>query len=134
MAALALQRLMIAVPTILIIIALSFTLMYGAPGGPFDVDAALEPEVLENLKRAYNLDKPVYVQFFLYVSNVLQGDLGPSIVYKDFTVSELLETGLPVSLTLGLKALLIALLLWLLLLVDELLRTGLNVRLVRHGA
>ncbi len=110
MAAYVLQRLMIAVPTILIIIALSFALMYSAPGGPFDVDAALEPEVLENLKRAYNLDQPVYMQFLIYVGNVLRGDLGPSIVYKDFTVTELLATGLPVSLNLGLKALSIALL------------------------
>lgn len=111
MAAYALQRLTVAIPTILIIIALSFALMYSAPGGPFDVDAALEPEVLENLKRAYDLDKPVYIQFFMYVSNVLQGDLGPSIVYKDFTVTELLVAGLPVSINLGLKALFVALIL-----------------------
>jgi len=103
-----LRRMLVAIPTIFIIIALSFLLMYSAPGGPFDSDAMLEPEILRNLERAYNLDKPVYQQFLIYVGNVLSGDLGPSIIYKDYTVTELLATGLPVSISLGLKAIVIA--------------------------
>ncbi len=110
MVAFVIRRLLVAVPTIFAIISLSFFLMHAVPGGPFDTDAALEPEILENLKRAYNLDKPVPVQFLLYLGNVLTGDLGPSIVFKDFTVTELLREGLPVSLSLGLKAMLVAVL------------------------
>ena len=109
MTAFIVRRLFIAIPTLFIIIALSFLLMHGAPGGPFDTDSNLDPEILENLKRAYNLDKPLPQQFILYIGNILTGDLGPSIIYKDFTVTELLAQGLPVSLNLGLKAISLAL-------------------------
>lgn len=102
------QRLLIAVPTLLIIVAASFFLMHGAPGGPFDADAQLEPEVLENIRASYDLDKPVPVQFLLYLSNLVRGDFGPSIVYKDFDVTELIAVGLPVSLKLGLSAMVLA--------------------------
>ncbi len=111
MTAFIVRRLLFAIPTLLAVITLSFVLMHTAPGGPFDIDAGLEPEILENLKSAYNLDKPVPVQLLMYIGNVLQGDLGPSIIRKDYTVSELLSLGLPVSLSLGLKALSLALLL-----------------------
>ena len=102
------QRLLVAIPTLLIIVTASFFLMHGAPGGPFDADAQLEPEVLENIRAAYDLDKPVPVQFWLYLKGLLRGDFGPSIVYKDFNVTELIAVGLPVSLKLGLSAMLVA--------------------------
>lgn len=105
------RRLLIAIPTMFVIVALSFLLIRAAPGGPFDEEAALEPQVIENLSAAYHLDKPVSTQFVIYLGNVLRGDLGPSMIYKDFTVNELLMSGLPVSASLGLKALALAVLL-----------------------
>lgn len=104
------RRLIIAVPTLLAIVVLSFFLIRLAPGGPFDSEVALEPQVLENLQRAYNLDKPVFEQLGLYLANLFQGDLGPSMIYRDFTVNELLASGLPVSASLGFKALVVSVL------------------------
>ena len=104
-----LRRLMIAVPTLLIIATASFFLMRAAPGGPFDAEADLEPEVLENIRAAYDLDKPLIQQFQIYVANALRGDFGPSLVYKDFSVTELVAIGLPVSVKLGVTSMLVAL-------------------------
>lgn len=105
-----LRRLVIAVPTLLIIVSLSFLLIRSAPGGPFDAEAALDPQVVENLKRTYDLDKPLYEQYVIYMRNIAQGDLGPSMIYRDFSVSELLATGFPVTFNLGLKSILVAVL------------------------
>lgn len=102
------RRLLEAIPTLLVIVALSFFLMHSAPGGPFDSERVLPPEIEANLKAAYNLDKPVWQQFLIYLSNALQGNFGPSFTYKDFTVSELIATGFPVSLRLGLSAITLA--------------------------
>lgn len=110
MAAYLVRRLLIAIPTMFVIVALSFLLIRAAPGGPFDEEAALEPQVVENMQAAYHLDKPIPVQFSIYLGNVLRGDLGPSMIYKDFSVNELLMSGLPVSADLGLKALTLAVL------------------------
>ena len=105
------SRIAILIPTLLVIVTLSFFLMRLAPGGPFDADAQLEPEILDNLRRAYDLDLPITEQYTLYLGRLLQGDLGPSIGTKDYSVSELIAIGLPVSLELGLTALLLATLL-----------------------
>ncbi|NKB44517.1 MAG: ABC transporter permease subunit [Alphaproteobacteria bacterium] len=105
----ALRRLALAAPTLFLIVTLSFFLMHLAPGGPFDAEASLEPEVIANLEAAYDLDKPIIVQYGLYLGKVARGDFGPSIVYIDRTVTELLEIGLPVSLKLGLSAMILAL-------------------------
>lgn len=102
------RRLLEAIPTLLVIVALSFFLMHSAPGGPFDSERVLPPEIEANLKAAYNLDKPVWQQFLIYLGNALQGNFGPSFTYKDFTVSELIATGFPVSLRLGLSAITLA--------------------------
>lgn len=110
MSAFILRRLLIAIPTLFIIATASFFLMRAAPGGPFDAEADLEPEVLENIRAAYDLDKPLLVQFRIYVSNAIRGDFGPSLVYKDFNVTELIAIGLPVSIQLGAWAMLVALL------------------------
>ena len=109
MLAFTLRRVMVAIPTLFIIFTASFFLMRAAPGGPFDAEADLEPEVLENIRAAYDLDKPLFTQYQIYLNNVLKGDFGPSLVYKDFGVTELIGIGLPVSATLGLWAMAIAL-------------------------
>lgn len=102
------RRLLEAIPTLLVIVALAFFLMHSAPGGPFDSERVLPPEIEANLKAAYNLDKPVWQQFIIYLGNALQGDFGPSFTYKDFSVSELIGTGFPVSMKLGLSAITVA--------------------------
>lgn len=105
-----LRRIAIAVPTLFIIATAAFFLMRAAPGGPFDAEADLEPEVLENLRAAYGLDQPLAVQYVRYLRNALRGDFGPSLVYKDFGVTELIGIGLPVSMRIGLTAIALAIL------------------------
>lgn len=100
---------MTAIPTLLVIILASFFLMRLAPGGPFDGERPLDPATQAALQQAYGLDRPLWEQAWLYVSRLMQGDFGPSLVYRDFTVSELIAQGLPISLTLGGLAILLAL-------------------------
>jgi oligopeptide transport system permease protein len=111
MISLILKRLGTAIPTLLVVIFLSFLLMRFAPGGPFDGERPLAPETRAALMKAYGLDKPLLEQFAQYIGNLLQGDFGPSLVYKDFTVTDLVAKGLPVSLALGGLALILALVL-----------------------
>jgi oligopeptide transport system permease protein len=80
-----------------------------APGGPFDEERPLAPAVLENIQASYRLNKPLIEQYFIYIGNLLQGDMGPSFVYRDKRVHEVLAEGLPISITLGGTALLLAL-------------------------
>ena len=97
-----LKRLAVAVPTLLILIVVSYVLMYAAPGGPFDTERALPPEVMANLQRKYGLDEPLAVQIWRYlVSIVTEFDFGPSFQYKDQTVNEIVAQGFPVTLTYG---------------------------------
>jgi oligopeptide transport system permease protein len=103
------RRLLSAIPTLAVVITLSFALTRAAPGGPFDEEQALPPEIRANLEAAYGLDAPVHVQFGRYLRGLLRGDFGPSFKFRDFTVSELIAGGLPVSLALGISALLVAL-------------------------
>ncbi len=105
----ALKRLVISIGTLAVVITCVFFLVHSAPGGPFDGERRLPPEIEKNLKAAYHLDKPVSEQFLIYCSNLLKGNLGPSFKQKDFSVSQLIESGLPVSAVLGLCALLFAL-------------------------
>lgn len=106
-----LRRLGIAIPTLFIIVTAAFFLMRLAPGGPFDAEADLEPEVLENIRASYDLDKPLLTQYGLFLQRAVRGDFGPSLVYKDYSVTELIAIGLPVSIQLGLLAKLLALVL-----------------------
>lgn len=108
-AAFVLRRLLGAIPTLALIVALSFLLTRLAPGGPFDAEQALPPEIRANLEAAYGLDQPAWVQFGRYVRGLLHGDFGPSYKFRDFTVTELIADGLPVSLLLGLAAMVLAL-------------------------
>ena len=109
MASYVIRRFLGAIPTLFIIITLTFFMMHAAPGGPFDSNRRLPPEVEHNIKAAYNLDKPVYQQYFIYLGKLAHGDLGPSFKNKDFTVAQLIGTGLPVSARLGLSAMALAL-------------------------
>jgi oligopeptide transport system permease protein len=104
------RRFVWALPTLATVVIASFFLMHAAPGGPFDAEANLEPEVLANIRTAYDLDKPLLQQFWLYVSRAARGDFGPSLVYKDYGVTELIATGMPVSIQLGMMAMLVAVL------------------------
>ena len=104
----ALRRLIGAIPTLFIIVTVAFFLIRVAPGGPFHLERPLDPQVMENLLRVYHLDKPLWQQFLLYLGNLFRGDLGPSFVYRDFSVGDLLGSGLPVSMQLGGAALLVA--------------------------
>lgn len=108
MRTLLLRRLLTAIPTLLAVVILSFVLMRLAPGGPFDGERALPPETRAALEAAYGLDRSLPEQIWLYLSRLAQGDFGPSLVYRDFTVSDLIAQGLPVSLTIGGLALLLA--------------------------
>lgn len=103
------KRLLGAIPTILVIITIAFFLMRMAPGGPFDKERTVPPEIEANLNRVYHLDKPLTTQYAYYVKNILKGDFGPSFQYKDRSVTELIGIGFPVSLKLGSIAILIAL-------------------------
>jgi oligopeptide transport system permease protein len=107
----ALRRLLGAIPTLFVIVTLAFFMMRAAPGGPFDSQRKLPPEVERNIKAAYDLDKPLFRQYLIYLGKVAHGDLGPSYKNKDFTVVQLIATGLPVSARLGLSAMTLALLL-----------------------
>ncbi len=111
MMAYALRRFLGAIPTLFVIVTLAFFMMRAAPGGPFDSERRLPPEVERNIKAAYNLDKPLWQQYAIYLGKVVRGDLGPSFKNKDFTVVQLIATGLPVSARLGLSAMALALLL-----------------------
>jgi oligopeptide transport system permease protein len=104
----AMRRVLSAIPVALIAITACFFILRVAPGGPFDSDRALPPVTLNNLRAHYNLDLPLWEQYFLYVGRLLQGDLGPSMVYNDFTVSEILSIGLPFTLMLGFSAFIVA--------------------------
>ena len=106
----ALRRIGGLIPTLLVIITVSFCVVRLAPGGPFDQEQALPPAVRANLERLYGLDQPLTVQYVHYLRGLLRGDFGPSLRQRDFTVSELIAQGLPLSATLGLAAILLAVL------------------------
>jgi oligopeptide transport system permease protein len=105
----AFKRFIGAWPTLFVLIALAFFMIRAAPGGPFDSERNLPPEIEANLRAAYHLDEPLPVQFGRYMGGLLRGDFGPSFQYKDFTVTELIAAGFPVSLLLGGLAMLLAL-------------------------
>jgi oligopeptide transport system permease protein len=102
------RRLISAVPTLLIIVTIAFFMMRVAPGGPFDQERNLPPEIEANVLKAYGLDKPLVEQYFDYVGGLLRGDFGPSFEFRDFTVRDLIFGGFPASLQIGSMALLLA--------------------------
>lgn len=105
------RRLGIAIPTLLLLIIFSFTMMHAAPGGPFNSERPPSPEVLANLEARYGLDKPLYQQMGNYVWNIVtRFDFGPSFKFKDRTVNEIIAQGFPVTLTYGAWSFLVAVL------------------------
>ncbi len=105
-----LRRLLGAIPTLLILVSLAFFMIRMAPGGPFDSEKTLSPQIQANLNAMYHLDEPLIQQYGHYLWSIMQGDFGPSFQYQDYTVSELIGSGFPVSLQLGLGAMVLALL------------------------
>ncbi|MBV8342600.1 MAG: ABC transporter permease subunit [Gammaproteobacteria bacterium] len=106
----ALRRIAGLVPTLLVIITASFAIIRLAPGGPFDAEQPLSAPVRANLERLYGLDQPLPVQYLHYLRALAHGDFGPSLRQRDFTVSELIGQGLPLSAELGLAAIALAVL------------------------
>ncbi|PKL96048.1 MAG: oligopeptide ABC transporter permease OppB [Gammaproteobacteria bacterium HGW-Gammaproteobacteria-8] len=102
------QRLLSAIPTLLILITVAFFLIRVAPGGPFDSEKALPPEIQANLEQSYRLDDPLVLQYLRYLGDIARFDFGPSFHYRDWTVNQLIAQGAPVSFTLGAIALLLA--------------------------
>ncbi|MCM2294597.1 oligopeptide ABC transporter permease OppB [Allorhizobium sp. BGMRC 0089] len=97
-----LRRLLVAIPTILVLIVVSFLIMHLAPGNPFSRDKALPPEVMANIQAKYGLDKPLFVQIVDYLWSILtRFDFGPSFVYTDQTVNSIIAQGFPITLTYG---------------------------------
>jgi oligopeptide transport system permease protein len=102
------SRLFGLVPTLLMLITIAFFLIRVAPGGPFDSEKSLPPEIKANLDAKYHLDEPLVQQYFRYLGQIIVLDFGPSFQYKDWTVNELIARGFPVSLTVGGLAMLLA--------------------------
>lgn len=107
----AIRRLFGALPTVFIIVTVAFFMIRVAPGGPFSLERPLPESILQNLMALYHLDKPLWQQYLLYLGNLVQGNLGPSMVYRDLTVLEIIASGLPVSIQFGGTALILAIVL-----------------------
>lgn len=103
-------RLLSAVPTLFVLITLTFFMMRAAPGGPFDRERDVAPEVRAKLEQTYHLDESLLKQYGRYLTALLHGDLGPSFKYADHSVNELIAEGFPVSLKVGALAMLLAVL------------------------
>lgn len=102
------SRLLGLIPTLLVLITIAFFLIRMAPGGPFDSEKILPPEIRANLDVKYHLDEPLIKQYFRYLGQIITLDFGPSFQYKDWTVNELIARGFPVSMTIGGLAMLLA--------------------------
>jgi oligopeptide transport system permease protein len=98
-----------AIPVLLVVVAITFFMVRAAPGGPFDSEKTVPPEILQKLNERYHLDDPLYIQLADYLINISRGDFGPSFRYPGRSVNELILTGLPVTMELGLYAILFAL-------------------------
>jgi len=104
-----LKRFLTAIPTLFLIVTISFFLMRVAPGGPFNQEKGLNPVIKANLERQFHLDEPLVMQYLYYLNDLLHGNLGPSYNLPEFTVNELFAKGLPISIQLGATALFLAL-------------------------
>jgi len=104
------RRVLWIIPVLLFISLITFVLMHSVPGGPWDRDKKLAPQVVENLNRRYGLDKPLWEQYANFLTAAVQGDLGVSFIYQDRKVTDVILEGLPVTATLAAAAILIAIL------------------------
>ena len=99
------RRLIGMIPLLIVISLLSFLLVHIAPGGPFDKERApASPEIKRNIEAKYHLNEPLWKQYFRYLGDLLHGDFGPSLKYRNHSVNDIIRQGLPVSLVLGLLA------------------------------
>ncbi|MCW5725257.1 MAG: ABC transporter permease subunit [Maricaulaceae bacterium] len=105
------RRVLVAVPTILVIITVAFFMMRAAPGGPFDLERPMPAEIRERVMTAYGLNRPVHEQYLSYIGDLARGDLGPSLRFRDKTVADIIAEGFPVSATVGGLSILLALML-----------------------
>ena len=103
------RRILLGIPVLVTVATLTFLIMHWVPGGPFDSDKILPPEIIANIEAKYHLDKPLPLQYLLYMKQLLQGDLGPSYKYLGRDVSDIIRDTFPVSFTLGLCAVLVVL-------------------------
>ncbi len=104
------RRLLIAIPTMLVIATLAFGLLHATPGGPFDTAKRMPPEIQRSIEAKYHLDEPLWRQYLRYLNDLAHGDLGPSFQYRNTSVNELVRAGLPVDAVVGSLALLTAML------------------------
>ena len=102
------RRLLVAIPTLLLVVTVAFFMMRAAPGSPFDMDRKLSPEIKRNVEAKYGMNRPLGEQYVRYLRDVARGDLGPSLKYKDKSVLQIVKENYPVSLILGVSAILIA--------------------------
>jgi len=102
------RRLLVALPTLFLVVTVAFFMMRAAPGSPFDMDRKLSPEIERNVMAKYGMDRPLTEQYVKYLKDVSHGDFGPSLKYKDKSVLQILRENYGVSLRLGLSAILIA--------------------------
>ncbi|PCJ53533.1 MAG: ABC transporter [Candidatus Hydrogenedentota bacterium] len=109
MARIIVRRLLVAGPVLLAIVTLTFFLIRLAPGGPFDDEKAVSPEIKERIEAYYHLNAPLHEQYFKYLKGLVQGDMGPSFKNASYSVNELIALSFPVSLELGFYALCVAL-------------------------
>jgi oligopeptide transport system permease protein len=105
-----LRRILAAIPTMLVVISVCYVLLHLTPGGPFDSERKVSAAVLANLQAKYHLDLPPWQQYLLYLKSLLQGDLGASFRYADWSVNDLVAAALPVSAVIGGGSLLLSLL------------------------
>ena len=104
------RRLAVAIPTLFLVVTLAFFMMRAAPGSPFDTDRRLSPEIERNVLARYGMDRPLAEQYASYLADVARGDFGPSLKYKDKSVLQILKENFRPSATVGLSALVLALL------------------------
>src|SRR3977135_2413384 len=102
------RRILWLIPVLLFVSLITFTLMHITPGGPWDKDKAVSPQVTANLNAKYNLDKPAWQQYLIYMSGVVRGDLGPSYTYQDRSVTQIILGALPNTASLGAFAAIVA--------------------------
>src|SRR3979411_1951728 len=102
------RRILWLIPVLVFVSLITFTLMHLTPGGPWDKDKAVSAQVVANLNAKYNLDKPAWQQYLIYMGNALRGDLGPSYTYQDRSVTQIILGGLPTTASLGLLAAIVA--------------------------
>lgn len=105
------SRLVTGLIVIFIVISITFFLLRSLPGGPFDTDRKLPPQIQQNIEKKYNLDKPLWQQYSLYIYGIARGEFGPSYKYIDRSVNDIIKESFPVSFKLGLLSLLLSVLL-----------------------